>query len=203
MPYTRRKKSPSKSRRPLVKHNSTIRSRAVSAIKASSRLYDRLSETIQNFRNPARDYEKEANDAAEEYRLKKKDMIEFEKRLDKEFHGHQKSYDDILKKLNNDNKKDIQFLFVTYYELMNRTVGQDDNTYVPTSEPEFVYFLYDLFNSENKDDGEPNGDYTYRGIKKSEVEDIIKNREEEYKKKLESGGGKRKSKKTRKRRSRR
>ena len=203
MPKYTRKKSPSKSRRPLVKHNSTIRSRAVSAIKASSRLYDRLSETIQNFRNPARDYEKEANDAAEEYRLKKKDMIEFEKRLDKEFHGHQKSYDDILKKLNNDNKKDIQFLFVTYYELMNRTVGQDDNTYVPTSEPEFVYFLYDLFNSENKDDGEPNGDYTYRGIKKSEVEDIIKNREEEYKKKLESGGGKRKSKKTRKRRSRR
>ena len=59
------------------------------------------------------------------------------------------------------------------------------------------------FNSENKDDGEPNGDYTYRGIKKSEVIDIINTREEEYKKKLESGGGKRKSKKTRKRRSRR
>ena len=203
MPNSTRKKSPSKSRRPLVKRNSTIRSRAVSAIKASSRLYDSLSETFKNFTNPKRDYKKEANDAAEQYRLKKKIMIELENGLNKEFHGHQKSYNDIKSKLNDGNIHTIQFLFVTYYELMGRTVGQDDNTYVPTSEPEYVYFLYDLFNSENKDDGEPNGDYTYRGIKKNEVRDIIKTREEEYKKKFESGGGKRKSKKTRKRRSRR
>ena len=209
MPNSTRKNSPSKSRRQLVKHNSTIRSRAVSAIKASSRLYDRLSETFQNFTNPKRNYEKEANDAAKEYTRKKKIMIEIEKKLDKEFHGHQKSYDAIRNKLNDNNIHDIRFLFVTYYELMGRTVGQDDNTYVPTSEPEYIYFLYDLFNSENKDDGEPNGDYTYRrkneDVEKQEkeVRKIIKNREKEYKKKFESGGGKRKSKKTRKRRSRR
>lgn len=136
-------------------------------------------------------------------------MIDLENGLDKEFERNQKSYDDIQKKLNKSNIHTIRYLFVTYYELMGRTVGQDDNTYVPTSEPEYVYFLYDLFNSENKEDGQPNGDYTYRrkneDVKKQEkeVRKIIKNREEEYKKKLESGGGKRKSKKTRKRRSRR
>ena len=209
MPNTTRKKLPSKSQRPLVKHNSTIRSIGTRLIKASSRTYDEVNKRIQNFTNPKRDYEKEANDAAKEYRLKKKIMIDLEKGLDEEFNGHQKSYNDIKSKLNETNIHTIRFLFLTYYELMGRTVGQDDNTYVPTSDPEYVYFLYDLFNAKHGPKDEPNGDYTYRrkneDVEKQEkeVKDIIKNREEEYKKKLESGGGKRKSKKTRKRRSRR
>ena len=209
MPNSTRKKSPSKSQRPRVKHNSTIRSIGTRLIKASSRTYDALNKRIQDFRNPARDYEKEANDAAEEYRLKKKIMIDLENGLNNEFDGYQKSYDDIKSKLNDGNIHTIRFLFLTYYELMGREVGQGDNTYVPTSEPEYVYFLYDLFNEKHGPKNEPNGDYTYRrkneDVEKQEkeVRKIIKNREKEYKKKFESGGGKRKSKKTRKRRSRR
>ena len=161
MPNTTRKKLPSKSQRPLVKHNSTIRSIGTRLIKASSRTYDEVNKRIQNFTNPKRDYEKEANDAAKEYRLKKKIMIDLEKGLDEEFNGHQKSYNDIKSKLNETNIHTIRFLFLTYYELMGRTVGQDDNTYVPTSDPEYVYFLYDLFNAKHGPKDEPNGDYTY------------------------------------------
>jgi exonuclease VII large subunit len=209
MPNSTRKNSPSKSQRPRVKHNSTIRSIGTRLVKASSRTYDALNKGIQNFTNPKRNYEKEANDAAKEYERLKKTMIYLEKGLDNEFNGHQKSYDTIKKKLDEHNINDIQFLFVTYYELMGRTVGQDDNTYVPTSEPEYVYFLYDLFNEKHGPENEPNGDYTYRrkneDVKKQEreVRQIINTREKEYKKKFESGGGKRKLKKTRKRRSRR
>lgn len=188
---TRSHKKPVKS----VAANITLKTIATKIIKQSSNLYDIIYEAIQKFRT--RNYENED-------RRKKDIMIELEKSLQKEFQYNlvnQSNYGEIQRNLNNNNKHTIRFLFLQYYELMDRSVGQDDNTYVPKDDPEFVYFIYDLLTSEEKEgyENEPNGDYTYRGISEQDVKKIIKKRDTEFNERQRMSGGN----KTRKRRSKR